>query len=278
MRRKLLIFVTSLVTLTAIVIGVGWYLLQDEAFLKARLASLSLEHTGRKLSINGPLSLELGRVTTLEAGGIEFANADWADQPDMVTVGHLKISFQVSSLFKDQAVFPFLAIQDCRVSLLKNDEGKVNWDMLQKNGPGQGPAPGQSERKGFPVFLSDLEITNCELVLVGPNLERPLNIKATGLSARHQGENRWEGKGSGSINDEALSFDGWLDPFNALFFGGPLTHELKVVLGPNTLQSSGSVQDAKTWSGANVTAEFKGPEIADIPERIRIAAVQRRRL
>jgi len=263
MRHKFLIAIFLLAALLAVTAGIGWYLLQDEAFLKARLGSISLKHTGRKLSINGPLTLDLGRVTTLEAGNIEFANAAWADQANMLTVGHLKISFQVSSLFEDRPVFPFLAIRDCRISLLREDEGKANWDMLQKKQADQSPAPVQSERKELPVFLNDLEIKNCELVLTSSNLEQPLDLKVTGLSARHHGDSRWEGKGSGSVNNEALSFDGWLDPFNAFFFGGPLKHELKVTLGPNTLQSSGSVQDAKTWSGVNVTAELKGPEISD---------------
>jgi uncharacterized protein involved in outer membrane biogenesis len=260
MRHKFLIAFFLLIALLAVTAGISWYLLQDEAFLKSRLSSASLKYTGRKLTLNGPLSLDPGSVTTLEASNIEFANAEWTDQPNMATIGHLKISFRVSSLFKDQPVFPFLALQDCKISLLKDEEGKANWDMLQKKDPGQGPVP---ERKEFPVRLNDLEIKNCELVLTSPNLDQPLDIKATGLTMQHHGDDRWEGKGSGSVNDEALSFDGWLSPFSALVFGGPLTHELSVTLGPNTLQSSGSLQDAKTGSGANITVEFKGPEIKD---------------
>jgi len=256
MRRKLLIFLVLLVAIVAVNIGIGWYLVQDEAFLKSRLSSLSLKHTGRTLVLDGPLTLDLGRVTTLEAGSIAFANADWADQPNMATIGHLKISFQLSSLFKDRPLFPSLAMQDCRILLTENDEGEANWELVQK----KDPAP---ERKEFPIRLGDLQINNCELVLTSPNIEHPLDIQATALSLQHHGDNRWEGKGSGTLNGQALSFDGWLNPFSALIFGGALTHELKVELGPNTLQSSGSVQDAKAWSGVDVTAELKGPEIAD---------------
>ena len=263
MHRKILIVFSLLVALAVFTIGLGWYLLQNEAFLKSRLSSISLKYTGRKLSLNGPLTLDPGSVTTLEASNITFANADWADQADMVTIGSLKISFRVSSLFKDQPVFPFLGLQDCKISLLKDDAGKANWDMLQKKAPGHGAASERPARKAFPARLGDMEINNCELVLSSPDLEHPLDIKATGLSMQHHGDNRWEGKGSGSVNGEEFSFDGWLNPFRALIYGGPLTHELKVTLGPNTLQSSGSFQDAKTGSGANVTAEFKGPEIAD---------------
>ena len=130
MRRYILIFVLSLVALAVVSTGVGWYLLQDEAFLKSQLRSQTLKYTGRDLTLNGPVQLKLGRVTTLDARDVHFANATWADQPDMVAAGHLKISIELSSLFDDQIVFPQLSLDNVKVRLVRNDQGEPNWDMF----------------------------------------------------------------------------------------------------------------------------------------------------
>ena len=66
------------------------------------------------------------------------------------------------------------------------------------------------------------------------------------------------------MNDEAFSLDGWFAPFSAIILGGPLQHEINFSLGDVTLQSSGSVKDAATWTGANLTTHIQGPEIANI--------------
>ena len=72
------------------------------------------------------------------------------------------------------------------------------------------------------------------------------------------------------MNDETLSLDGWFAPFSAIFLGGPLKHELKFNLGNINLESSGSVADAATWTGANLTAQLHGPEMADILKEFKL--------
>lgn len=260
MRRYFRYTFFALAGITLVFIGSAWYLLHDEAFLKARLSSLSLKYTGRQLTVDGPLSLSPGRVTTLEASKITFSNADWATQADMATAGHLRISFDLQSLFKDQLVFPELDIRECQVQLLKGEDDKANWDMIKR----KKSSPDTRPKNDFPVRLNSLLIENCSLLLTTPDLKVPLDITARKLSMKHHGDNRWEGQGSGSINKETLTFDGWLNPFNAFFDGGPMSHEVTLELGQISAKSSGSVQNAKTWAGANITAKIKGPEITKI--------------
>ena len=156
-----------LVLITATV-GVGWYLLQDEAFLKSHLSTFTLRQTGRELTIEGPLRLSLGRETTLEARDIHFANASWADQRDMVAIGHLLVTVDVPSLFGDKYIFPAIALDDCTVSLVKNDAGEANWDLLPESDPE--PEKEKKPRDDWPVWLKDLKIQNCQLNMAGPAL------------------------------------------------------------------------------------------------------------
>ncbi len=261
MRRYLLITVLILLVLITATTGIGWYLLHDEAFLKSHLSTFTLRQTGRELIIKGPLRLSLGRETTLEASNIHFANASWADQPDMVSIGHLLLTVDVPSLFSDKFIFPAFTLDDCTILLDRNDAGEANWDVLPKTEP----EPGKKEepRDDWPVWLKDLKIQNCRLNIAGPNLDHPLDIKVSDLSMQHHDNIRWIAKGSGSVNDKAISLDGWFAPFSAIILGGPLDHEIKISLGDVILQSSGSVKDAATGAGANLTTHIQGPEIAD---------------
>jgi uncharacterized protein involved in outer membrane biogenesis len=259
MRRLFLITALILIVLPVVTAGVAYYLLNDEAFVKSQLSSQTLKYTGRELTLTGPVQLTLGRVTTLEAEDIHFANAAWAEEPDMASVGHLKISIDLSSLFSEQIVFPALSLEDCKVSLTRNDEGVPSWDMGPQSEPD--PGPPSPPRDKLPVVFRDLQLRNCEVFLASLNLEEPLDIKVSGLEMQHLENGRWQGKGSGSVNKDPFSLDGWFVPFHALILGGPLEHDLDISLGDLTAQSSGSVQDAKTWEGANLTTKIQGPDI-----------------
>ncbi len=268
MRRYFLITVLILLVLITATTGIGWYLLHDEAFLKSHLSTFALRQTGRELTIKGPLRLSLGRETTLEARNIHFANATWADQPDMVAIGHLLVTVDLPSLFGDKPIFPAIALDDCAVSLVKNDAGEGNWDVLPKTETE--PEKKKEPREDLPLWLKKMKIHNCQVLIAGPDLDHPLDIMVADLSMQHGDDNRWAGKGSGSVNDEELSLDGWFVPFSAIVLGGPVKYEMNFSLGNITLQSSGSVQELSTFTGANLTTHLQGPEIADILKEFKL--------
>ncbi|MBT8048373.1 MAG: AsmA family protein [Xanthomonadales bacterium] len=238
-------------------LATGWYLVRDEAFLKSQLSSNTLKYTGRELKIQGPVKLSLGRTTTLEADDVHFANAPWSDEPDMAYAGRLKISIDLTSLFDDQIVFPFLSLVNCKVGLASNSDGQSNWEM----GPEPPAEPSPQPMEQLPVVFRNLQIENCNLNLDAPTLEKPIDLKISSLSMQHLEDNRWESRADGSVNELPLSVEGWLSPFDAFIFGGPLDHEMKIALGELTLQSSGSVRDAKTGEGANLSTSIQGPDI-----------------
>ena len=90
MRRLLIILLALLLVVLAAAAAFVTWALYDDTFLKDRVTRLVEERTGRDLDISGPFTLEPGRKTTLRVAGIRYANAAWADEPDMVRVGRLQ--------------------------------------------------------------------------------------------------------------------------------------------------------------------------------------------
>jgi uncharacterized protein involved in outer membrane biogenesis len=266
MRRFLLITLMLLAVLAAVLGGTAWYLLHDEDFLKARLSAFVLDRTGRTLTVDGPLSIKPGRLTAIEAEGIRFANATWAEPADMVRVARLRLVVDIPSLFGDRTVIPRLSIEDCSLTLIEGEDGVANWDVLPaKTDTDEAPTGGR-----FPLLLLDTEVRGCSLTHAAPGRALPLRVEVDALTQQLREDQHWQVQGGGRVGDDPFSVDGWLAPASALVLGGPLEHSLEITVGLTTLQSSGTLQDAATGQGANIEARLHGPEIANVLAYLRL--------
>lgn len=257
MRRFLLISVLVLVVLLVAVLGVAFWLLNDEAFVKEQLVRLTREYTGRELVISGPFHLSLGRETTVEASGITLANPAWSDDPYMVEVGRARVTIEIPSLFGDLVYLPYLLLEDCAVQILENETGESNWDF-----PGDEEPEAEEEGAVLPFALRDIDISTCQLLYDEPAREQELDVRVTSATLERVVNDRVVGEVSGSVNGEMLDVDGWLGPAHAFITGGELRHELNFRAGDVTLQSSGTIGDLSTFSEPDIRGHFRGPDIA----------------
>jgi uncharacterized protein involved in outer membrane biogenesis len=272
MRRLLLISLTLLIVLVAVGAGIGWYLINDEAFLKSRLNAYVLKETGRQLSVDGPLRLIPGRETTVEAEGIRLSNAAWADQPDMVQIGHFRVVVDIRSLFGEgPSLIPSIQLADCKILLSENEAGEANWDVLPVTEDAPEPEPGMPQ--DMPFLLLDTEIENCLLRHEAPDREQPLVVDVSTLSLQLIDGLRWQVSGSARVNDEDLALSGWLQPADALMYGGAIEHNFDAHVGKVSLKSSGTLQDARTGAGANLRLHFSGPEFANVLSYFTLPAI-----
>ena len=123
MRRFLLIFLSLAIVLLAVMVGVGWYLLNDESFLKARVNAFMVAETGRSLTVDGELRLELGRQLTVNAADGRLQNAEWADEPYMAQAGRLRLVLDLPSLFEETVIIPEIELEDCTIELVEIEGG-----------------------------------------------------------------------------------------------------------------------------------------------------------
>jgi uncharacterized protein involved in outer membrane biogenesis len=268
MRRILLLPLFVLALVTAIGAGIAWYLLHDEDFLKARLSAFVLDRTGRELTVDGTLSLDLGRQTTIEARGVRFENAAWASPADMVSLGHVRVTIDVPSLFGEVPVIRSLLLEDCAVHLAENAEGAANWDVLAE--ASDEPPAEQEPATGLPVLLLDTHLRECRLSHDAPQREQPLTVAADELALQLVDGNRWQGSGRGRIDQDPLSFTARMEPAGAFLDDQPMEYELELLAGQVALRSSGSVQNPRTGRGADLDFDFNGPEMAQVLERFKL--------
>lgn len=123
------IFVGTAVALATPIILVCLYVaLFGWNWLKAPLESMALRNTGRVLSIQGDLSLNLAwPAPALRAEAVSFANPSWAHEKQMVTADAVQISVSVPQLVIGNVALPTVHLVRPVVFLEKDARGRKNW-------------------------------------------------------------------------------------------------------------------------------------------------------
>ena len=128
-KRRALIWVGCFLALLRLRLAVFFATLDQNRAKKYISAGVS-KATGRQLSINGDLKLELGWISRLSASEIQFQNADWSKRPQMAEVGLFDVEIDLWQLVRHfRVVLPTVTISQPNVVLEKNAEGSANWEF-----------------------------------------------------------------------------------------------------------------------------------------------------
>jgi uncharacterized protein involved in outer membrane biogenesis len=143
-------------------------ILFDWNWLRGPIASHVTAVTGREFAIEGDLDVDLGRVTTIRAERLRFANADWADEAQMATLERLEVAVRVWSLLRGTVDLPRLHLQRPRVLIERNGEGQGNWTFMKED-----PEPKEA---GDPPRVGLLTVADGELRVHEPALKTDLRL------------------------------------------------------------------------------------------------------
>ncbi|UNK44081.1 AsmA family protein [Luteimonas sp. S4-F44] len=94
--------------------------------------------TGRVLQIGGDLDVDLGRVTTVRADRLRFANADWAQDRTMAAADRLELQVEVFPLLRGRIRLPEIRLARPVLLLETNPDGNGgNWTFDMGDGDGE---------------------------------------------------------------------------------------------------------------------------------------------
>jgi len=149
-KRRALIGVGSVLGIAAIALAIFIARLDQNKAKKYISAGVS-KATGRQLSINGDLKLDLGWLSTVSASQIQFENAGWSKHTHMAEIGNFDVQIDLWQLLtKFRLVIPTLTITQTKVILEKNAAGLANWDFTAAAAVTDAVVPEQ--RTEFPII------------------------------------------------------------------------------------------------------------------------------
>nr|WP_182656949.1 AsmA family protein [Stenotrophomonas lacuserhaii] len=141
--------------------------LWDWNWFKGPVERVVQAKTGRALQI-GNLDVDLGRVTTIRADSITFANADWAKQPKMASADRVEIDVRVWPLLRGSVQLPEIRLTrpDALLQTAPKADQPGNWDFM---GESSGGEPLQLRRlhidDGRLQFLDERGRTNIQVAV-----------------------------------------------------------------------------------------------------------------
>jgi uncharacterized protein involved in outer membrane biogenesis len=148
MLKNILIGLGVLVLLLVIAVAVGPRLVDWNAY-KPRVIEAVQKATGRKLSIDGDISLSLLPSPTLSVGGVRLANLPGASAPDMAKLKSLDVSVALIPLVSGNIRVTKVTLIDPVVLLEKLPDGGMNWQFVP--GSQAGATAGTMAAPGTPA-------------------------------------------------------------------------------------------------------------------------------
>jgi AsmA protein len=159
---------------------------------KDRIAALVTEQTGRKLKIQGNISLSVFPWLGVKLGTVELANAPGFEAPVFARIDQLQIRVRILPLLSKRVEADVVTVRGLTINLERNKNGQDNWrDLLKaapekKSGKG-GPEPSMAgalmiggvdvrdasvtwadQTSGNRFALTNLSFKTSEVTLVNP--------------------------------------------------------------------------------------------------------------
>ncbi|HEY3154663.1 MAG TPA: AsmA family protein [Candidatus Binatia bacterium] len=261
-RHRALIWVGSIFGIVAIALAVFIATLDQNKAKKYISAGVS-KVTGRQLSINGDLKLDLGWISRLSASEILFQNASWSKHPQMAEVGRFDVEIDLWQLIRHfRVVLPTVTISQPKVVLEKNAEGSANWEFRAAPAVTEPVVP--ENRSDFPV-IEKLIIKDGMLRFDNQESKTQIELKVT------------EAEGAGFLEAPVkLKAEGTYQklPLTLSVDGGSYQnlrsskepYPLKVNLGAGKLKAriDGNLTEPLAMKGEDVTLDIQGDDMANL--------------
>jgi uncharacterized protein involved in outer membrane biogenesis len=238
-----------------------WIWTADLGLLKPQVEKWVTEKTGREFAIDGTFSVDLAQTSIVIAEDVRFANADWADEAQMVTVGRAEVHLDLWSLFKGPIVIDLIDVDDTSVHLAATDDGARNWALDIERG--KSPQSRDSSA-GPPVLLKRIDVDRVVAVLDSPRRSRPLRLNIESLDQVHREDDILELALNATLDDSPVTVRGEAGGWQNLLAASNIRFDVEGQLGTFEFAGKGWLDDLRQLRRPSFSFSAKGPHINDL--------------
>lgn len=253
------VWVVGGIALAVIVLIIVW----DWNWLKGPVERRISAATGREFEIRGDLQVDLGLRPRITAEDLHLSNASWADEHEMAAIKALDFRISVGPLLRGRVDLPYIALEEPRLRLERNEQGQSNWSFgkPQRSEPGSLPRIGQ------------LEITRGRVVFHEPVLETDVRLdvrsgKSEDAGARAPLLAEGQGKWRGSTFDLEARVD---SPLDLQDDERPYRMDVRARAGNTRARARGAIQGQLQFENFDVRLELSGANLADLYGQLGLA-------
>ncbi|MHA1571577.1 MAG: AsmA family protein, partial [Alphaproteobacteria bacterium] len=195
--RKFLIGLIVILAAIAAVVVIGPNFVDWNAY-KGQLAAQVEAATGRRLTIDGDLSLSILPTPRFSASGVRLGNIAGANSPDMIRLDTARVRIALAPLLQGILEVETVELISPRIELERLADGRTNWSFEPTASPAGSPGSGGSSGFSVPeIKFNDIRIRNGTLVYRDQTsglVEHIENINASIVAGSFEGPFRAEGE------------------------------------------------------------------------------------
>jgi len=225
--------------------------------------------TGRQLSINGDLKVDLGWISRVRASQIQLENARWSKQPQMAEVGFVDVQIDLWQLLsKFHVVLPTVTISQAKVILERNADGAANWEFRAAPAATEPVVP--QKRTEFPI-IEKLIIKDGSLLFTNQETHTQLELKLAEAEAVGFLEEPVKLRAEGTYQKLplTLSLDGGSYQ-NLRSSKEPYPVQINLGVGKVKAKINGNLTEPLAMKGEDVTLDIQGDDMANLFPLIRL--------
>ncbi|MDQ6881508.1 MAG: AsmA family protein, partial [Pseudomonadota bacterium] len=213
------------------------------------------DRTGRHFEITRRLDVKLGLTTRVLADGVQFANPDWAKDPQLVQAEAAEVDIKLLPLLRGRIELPLVTLRKPQLGLQMEADGRRSW-ALGRDSSDKSNIPEVGALvvdEGALHFISSAHGADIRTQFSMDNRaagnQLPLSFRATGT---------WQ--------KEAFTAQGRSG--NAMHLSGPQKNpfplEVTASAAHTTLKASGTVDSLTDLGGARATFTIQGNNLSEL--------------
>ncbi|MBU6449330.1 MAG: AsmA family protein [Rhodospirillales bacterium] len=226
--------------------------------------------TGRTLSINGRIRLELSFTPTLAASGLSLSNPDGFADSSLLTLDQAQAQIALMPLLRHQVDVLNLRLAGLKLYLERNQAGEADWNFgggaPQPSGS-SAPAPAASTPSTYKFALESVELDNGQITLRPQGLGQPNVIQLTRLTGQAASLTApLHLSGSAAIGTAPLTLQGVVGPVSRLTGTGstPWPVDLSFGFAGASAVLQGQITRPQSARGYNLTLSTTIPALEEV--------------
>lgn len=223
-------------------------------WLRGPLNRYVSERTGRHFEITRRLDVKLGRTTRVLMDGIEFANPDWAKDPNLVKAEAAEVDISLLPLLRRRIELPLVKLTKPELGLQLEPDGRRSWALGRDT----------QDKKNFPE-IGALVVDQGSMHFIASGHGADIHTDFA-MDDRGDGKLPLAYKARGSWKREAFTAEGRAG--NVMNLTGvhksafPL--EIRAAAAHTTLKAAGTVNNLATLDGANADVTLQGANLSEL--------------
>lgn len=250
----------------AVVVGAVIYLMSlDFNDYKPEIIAQVKQHTGRDLSIDGDLKLELSLTPAVAVSGVKFANAGWGSRPNMAVIDRFEAQVSLLPLISGNVEIQKIVLSGVDILIETDKNGRANYVFDTGAKKEEPAAKAEGGDLKLPVIrhvsIKDAKATYKDGVSGQQHVIAIKDLSVQGTGASDPMELALEA----SYNDNPFKLKTTVGaPAEFLAPSQPWPVTMLAEAGGAVVNVKGTVANPSQGKGLNLALSVKGSQLADL--------------